>query len=262
MTSAAHWARLKAFDAAQDQFRRDKIRWKWIVECAKCCRDWGLPSAWYEHRAAEAWHEAKDRRRAAIDKANADYREAFEKEQGAEILALHRRELERANKAAEADKKRRAKKREADKKRRAKKREADKKRRAEQAKRARAQRHFESTLEEIAEEFGGVTRQRILQIEAKALRKLRHPKRSGVLKHFVDRSGVPDIGAIGGRIPPRPTLEQLDAMPPGEPEPEPYEFDESKGFADRWSPFWKYDPDSFECRVDIQPLDFENAILP
>lgn len=39
------------------------------------------------------------------------------------------------------------------------------------------------TLEEIGKEFG-VTRERIRQIEAKALRKLRHPSRSRRLKDF------------------------------------------------------------------------------
>ncbi|MFC1935781.1 sigma-70 family RNA polymerase sigma factor, partial [Chloroflexota bacterium] len=39
------------------------------------------------------------------------------------------------------------------------------------------------TLEEVGQEFG-VTRERIRQIEAKALRKLRHPKHSGKLRDF------------------------------------------------------------------------------
>jgi RNA polymerase primary sigma factor len=48
----------------------------------------------------------------------------------------------------------------------------------------------EHTLEEVGQSFQ-VTRERIRQIEAKALRKLRHPSRSRKLKAFVD--GVKDV---------------------------------------------------------------------
>ena len=44
------------------------------------------------------------------------------------------------------------------------------------------------TLEEVGKQFD-VTRERIRQIEAKALRKLRHPSRSAKLRSFIDSSG-------------------------------------------------------------------------
>lgn len=44
------------------------------------------------------------------------------------------------------------------------------------------------TLEEVGKQFD-VTRERIRQIEAKALRKLRHPSRSDLLKSFLDVKG-------------------------------------------------------------------------
>ena len=46
----------------------------------------------------------------------------------------------------------------------------------------------EHTLEEVGQRFS-VTRERIRQIEAKALRKLRHPSRSGKLKAFLENTG-------------------------------------------------------------------------
>jgi RNA polymerase primary sigma factor len=41
------------------------------------------------------------------------------------------------------------------------------------------------TLDEVGKKFG-VTRERIRQIEAKALRKLRHPRHTRRLRDFVD----------------------------------------------------------------------------
>ncbi len=46
------------------------------------------------------------------------------------------------------------------------------------------------TLEEVGKQFD-VTRERIRQIEAKALRKLRHPSRSDPLRSFIDTDGTP-----------------------------------------------------------------------
>ena len=45
----------------------------------------------------------------------------------------------------------------------------------------------DDTLEEVGKQFD-VTRERIRQIEAKALRKLRHPTRSDYLRSFLDET--------------------------------------------------------------------------
>ena len=52
----------------------------------------------------------------------------------------------------------------------------------------------EHTLEEVGKDFS-VTRERIRQIEVKALRKLRHPSRSKKLLSFFDKDldNMPDI---------------------------------------------------------------------
>jgi len=46
-------------------------------------------------------------------------------------------------------------------------------------------RNSDHTLEEVGQQFS-VTRERIRQIEAKALRKLKHPSQSRVLRSFLD----------------------------------------------------------------------------
>ena len=50
------------------------------------------------------------------------------------------------------------------------------------------QRRLEEALEEVGKQFD-VTRERIRQIEAKALRKLRHPSRSEKLRSFLEGEG-------------------------------------------------------------------------
>jgi DNA-directed RNA polymerase sigma subunit (sigma70/sigma32) len=47
----------------------------------------------------------------------------------------------------------------------------------------RGDRDYYMTLEEIGEKLG-ISRQRVREIQNKAIRKLQHPKRSGLLKTF------------------------------------------------------------------------------
>src|SRR5690606_15023775 len=54
------------------------------------------------------------------------------------------------------------------------------------------------TLEEVGREFG-VTRERIRQIEAKTLAKLRHPSRAQMLREYLDRGLAPALRAESGR---------------------------------------------------------------
>jgi RNA polymerase primary sigma factor len=49
----------------------------------------------------------------------------------------------------------------------------------------------EQTLEDIGKEFS-VTRERIRQIEAKALRKMRHSHQAAALRSFLDREPPPE----------------------------------------------------------------------
>ena len=62
----------------------------------------------------------------------------------------------------------------------------------------------EHTLEEVGQHFA-VTRERIRQIEAKALRKLRHPSRSHRLRAFLETS----LTGLGGRL----LSEKRDSQP-------------------------------------------------
>jgi len=60
----------------------------------------------------------------------------------------------------------------------------------------------EHTLEEVGQNFA-VTRERIRQIEAKALRKLRHPSRSLRLRAFLE-DGTRGLEQFGRKLHPRP----------------------------------------------------------
>jgi hypothetical protein len=68
------------------------------------------------------------------------------------------------------------------------------------------------TLEEIAK-VEGLTHERIRQIEAKALRKLRHPAYNRLLKPFIEPDTSQPWENCSGRVKPRPSLTMLDWAP-------------------------------------------------
>lgn len=68
------------------------------------------------------------------------------------------------------------------------------------------------TLEEIALDFG-VTREWIGKIEAKALRKLRHPSRARLLREFIDAENKPNF-THEGRVKKHKSLEQQEDWVP------------------------------------------------
>jgi hypothetical protein len=67
------------------------------------------------------------------------------------------------------------------------------------------------TLEQIGLEFG-VTRERIRQIEDKALRKLRHPQNSALIADFVGLSSADDVATSKGLREDKPTDEKQPAF--------------------------------------------------
>lgn len=76
------------------------------------------------------------------------------------------------------------------------------------------------TLEEVGKEFN-VTRERIRQIEAKALRKLRHPSRSKKLRDFLDRCGPRLCRCLNGRTGRTYRMDRVDFEQRGPAKPEP-----------------------------------------
>ena len=74
----------------------------------------------------------------------------------------------------------------------------------------------EHTLEEVGQSFA-VTRERIRQIEAKALRKLRHPSRSRKLRAFLEGRSVELRGPIAQRSEPPAHNRPVPGSNPGGP---------------------------------------------
>ena len=70
----------------------------------------------------------------------------------------------------------------------------------------------EHTLEEVGQNFA-VTRERIRQIEAKALRKLRHPSRSRKLKAFLEGSIVKESARLSPSVTPAKAGVQAQRFP-------------------------------------------------
>ena len=66
----------------------------------------------------------------------------------------------------------------------------------------------EYTLEEVGKDFS-VTRERIRQIEVKALRKLRHPSRSKKLQNFFDKE-IDPMAIEGGILDEGPMPDDVD----------------------------------------------------
>ncbi len=211
----AYWERIRAINEAQKDWTEERKALEWIRQAEECAKKHNIDSGYYGQRYAEVAAAAERRRREAFRAAEQQYQERIR----AEASAKNKREAD-----AEAAKK------QARREQAKRKREAERRRRAERVEKAQAERHCEFTLAEVGKELQ-VTRERIRQIESRALAKLRHRKRANVLRPFAGYEGEPQ--SVGGYwVKPKPTLEQLDAMPPPEPEPEP----EPMPDLDEWSP--------------------------
>lgn len=82
----------------------------------------------------------------------------------------------------------------------------------------------DETLESVGQAFG-VTRERIRQIESKALGRLRHPSRSEALRHFLDDAPLPSVRrpaiSSASRSAPNSKPDLSVAQPPESPSTEP-----------------------------------------